>query len=304
MGGRQKVGYSKKKSQAIIFQYFTLSNTLAVRFLRPLSQPFHYFIMIVAVIFAGCMGNTPSKTGSTPDMGTQPPSLLQQSSSAELSRALAVEISRQHRDLQVSITDNRIKVGDSLFLEASITNRIVRTDAIILELNIVASHATLFAGGISDFLVGLGTNDSMAIKTGVASYVTGVFSTILHGLTSEHQPALDFNVNKELWHPVAGTLQVQGAFSGDTALDDLHLIKLLKPLLVNKLSTSTDTTLHWVKVYVSRQADGAIMQECGYDNNPLPEGNEILKRYAESWKVNDFAGQKQFFMLRKCGRHK
>ena len=255
-------------------------------------------------MFAACMGSAPSKTGSTPEVNPQSQLLLQQTSPAEITRALALEISGQHRDLQVSITDGRVKVGDSLFLEASITNRVVHTDAIILELNIVASHATLFAGGISDFLAGPGTNDSMAIKAGVASYVAGVFSTILHGLTSEHQPSLDFNVNKEVWHPVAGTLQVQGAFSGDTTLDDLHLIKLLKPLLVNKLSTSTDTTLHWVKVYVSRQADGSTTQECEYDNNLMPEGNAILKRYAESWKVNGFAGQKQFFMLRKCGRHK
>jgi hypothetical protein len=259
--------------------------------------------MTAPVMFAACTSNTPSKTGSTVE-GASQSSLLQQTSSVETSRALAVEISRQHPDLQVSITDNKIKIGDSLFLEASITNRMVHTDAVMLELNIVASHAILFAGGISDFLAGPGANDSMAIKAGVTSYVAGVFSTILRGLTTEHQPALDFNVNKDLWHPVAGALQVQGAFSKDSTLDDLHFIKMLKPLLVNKLATSTDTTLHWVKVYVSRQPDGSIIQECAYDNNPLPEGNTILKQYAESWKVNGFAGQKQFFMLRKCGKHK
>lgn len=296
--------FLKKSFRRLYFSILHCQNTLTVKFLRPLSRLFSYFIMIVTVMFAACMGSAPSKSGGTSEVNAESQSLFQQTSPEEIAKALALEISGQHRDLQVSTTDGRIKVGDSLFLEASITNRVVHTDAIILELNIVASHATLFAGGISDFLAGSGTNDSMAIKAGVASYVAGVFSTILHGLTSEHQPAQDFNVNKDLWHPVAGTLQVQGAFAGDTTLDDLRFLKLLKPLLVNKLSTSTDTTLHWVKVYVSRQVNGSITQECEYDNNPLPEGNAILKRYAENWKVNDFAGQKQFFMLRKCGRHK
>lgn len=258
-------------------------------------------IMIAVMMFAACADNTPAKTAGTSAETSQ--SLLHQTLSAELSRALSSEISGKYKDLQVSITDNKVKIGDSLSLEASITNRIVHPDAILLELNIVASHPVLFAGGISDFLAGVGTSDTMAIRTGVESYVAGVFTTILHGLVTEHQPALDFTINKELWHPVTGALQLQGAFSKDTTLDDHQIFKLLKPVLANKLATSTDTVLHWVKAYVSKQADGAITGQCEYDNNPFPEGTVLLKRYAEGWNVKGFAGQKQFIMIRRCGKH-
>jgi hypothetical protein len=260
--------------------------------------------MITGVMFSACSNNTPSKSTSTTALLEDQKDIQQQGTPTDISRALSAEILRQFKDLHVSIADEKVKVGDSLFLEANITNKTDHGEVIVLELNIVASHPRVFAGGISDFTAGIGTSDTMAIRTGVHNYVSGVFATILHSLTNEHKPALDFRINKELWHPIAGPLQVQGAFSEDTTADEHHIFKLLKPVLVNKLANSKDTILHWVKVYVSRQEDGSITEECEYDNNPMPEGDALLKKYAASWNVKAFAGEKQFFMLKLCGQHK
>jgi hypothetical protein len=163
-------------------------------------------------------------------------------------------------------------------------------------------HSTYFPQGLDEYLAGIGHDEVEALTNGAQIYVAGVFATILDSLAGQHEPALDLvsATGQPLWHPLLGLLQVQGAWSNQGApeLRAESWWELLKPALLSHL---VPQPFHWLKVYASRQPNGKFIGECKLNNEPWEEGLILVQEQAATWLYpGQFAGQKQFILLRQC----
>ncbi|WP_022824950.1 DUF6348 family protein [Hymenobacter norwichensis] len=190
-----------------------------------------------------------------------------------------------------------------LTLEASVIERTEHPDIIVLGLDMRLRHPEFFPGAIVECLAGIGENDFDAINRGVQNYLHSVLHVVIEALEGCHIPNLDIvsATNEVLWHPLVSELQLQGVWARQIdQTDDHHFLTLLKPYLLQHL---TSQPIQWLKVYASKLPDGEFIGECMLNNEPWQEGLTVIQRDTEAWPTaGDFAGQKQFFVFRQCGR--
>lgn len=190
-----------------------------------------------------------------------------------------------------------------LTLEAKIINHRTFQQGSSFQINFYTSHK-FFQNSIEERLVGVGENDTAALKYGVQSFLSGQFPVIVDAIDLKHLPEMDFDVidgnDKTHWHPLIGDIQLQGELSKkqDSTVSE-KTYSFIKPLLTSKLKKSNQD-FHWFRYYISKMPNGEIIGDCYYDNEPYEEGLEALKRSALMWHTTEFAGQKQFIMLRHC----
>jgi len=170
----------------------------------------------------------------------------------------------------------------------------------ILHLMILTIHPKYFPNGIEENIVGIGTNIKDKVNSVIDNYINTTFLPIIDSFSDSHHPELDFSIiidNKEvLWHPKLGNLTLQGQWIDQPQNEPFF--EIIKDKLKNKL---TSNKLNWLKLYISKRADGTIIGECLFNNEPWEEGLADITEYARSWKMKgDFQGLKQFIMFRKC----
>jgi hypothetical protein len=170
----------------------------------------------------------------------------------------------------------------------------------LMQLNILTVHPVFFKQGIYESLAGIGKTMDKRVNSAVDSYLNSTFSPIIDGFSDTHDQEVDLMVNtnerKILWHPKLGDLLVQGQW------DELPDGKLLFEILKDKVKPMlTDNKFNWLKIYISKRADGTIIGECLFNNQLWNDGLNDITKYAESWTVKgEFMALKQFIMFRKC----
>jgi hypothetical protein len=203
--------------------------------------------------------------------------------------------------LRPTLENNEIHVEPAgLILRTNVFGQTQHPDVLMCTLGVQLSHHIHFPVPIIDCLVSYGTDEFTAVASGAQIYLGGVFATVINALQGRHDPAVDVTVSAgDIWHPIIGELQVQGAWTGQTEeLVHEHLFDLLKPLLLDRFRSGP---FHWLKMYVSRQPNGKIIGDCLFDNQPWAEGLQKLHEEATHWpSKGHFAGQKQFILFRKC----
>jgi Family of unknown function (DUF6348) len=171
---------------------------------------------------------------------------------------------------------------------------------IILHSMILTINPTYFAKGIEENIVGIGTTIEEKVNSVIDNYIETTFLPIMDSFSDSHNPDLDFYTimdSKEvLWHPKLGNLTFQGQW--DYQPQNEPFFEIIKDKLKNKL---TSNKLNWLKLYISKRADGTIIGECLFNNTPWEEGLTDITEYAKSWEMkSDFQGLKQFIMFRRC----
>ncbi|AYL96824.1 DUF6348 family protein [Mucilaginibacter celer] len=169
----------------------------------------------------------------------------------------------------------------------------------VMEVMFLTAHPVYFPKGVIENLAGIGESLGEKMEAAVDNYLTAIFPTVMDGFTDTHDPEFDFYKNEILWHPKLSDLEVQGQRENLPPGDHLfNLIKeKVKPLL-------TDNKFNWLKIYVSKSAEGTIIGECVFNNQLWPEGTEAVIADAELWEVKgDFMALKQFVMFRRCDKY-
>ena len=170
----------------------------------------------------------------------------------------------------------------------------------IMHLMVSASHPKYFPNGIIESVVGAGNSLEDQVNTALNNYINSTFVTIMDSFSDSHNPNLDFmtivNGKEVLWHPKLGTLTVQGQWikcpEGEPFFD------LLKNKIPNQL---TNNKINWLKIYISKRADGEIIGECLFNNAPWETASNEIFNYAKTWEMpGEFKGLKQFIVLRRC----
>ena len=170
----------------------------------------------------------------------------------------------------------------------------------ILPLLMITIHKDHFPKGIETSIIGLGTSIEQKVEFAIDTYISNIFLTILESFKDTHIEEFDFTSTihdrEILWHPKMSDNSFQGTWSETN--DQTNLYTIIEDKIKTKLS---DTKLNWLKLYISRQANGAISGECLLNNEVWEEGYYLLEEYAKSWKDNgEFLGHKQFVMFRRC----
>lgn len=170
----------------------------------------------------------------------------------------------------------------------------------ILHLMILTVHPMYFPNGIEENIVGVGTNIQDKVKSVIDNYINTTFLPIIDSFSDSHNPDLDFSIimnEKEvLWHPKLGNLTLQGQWNDQP--ENEPFFEIIKDKIKGKL---TSNKLNWLKLYISKRADGTIIGECLFNNEPWEEGLADITAFAKSWKLkSDFQGLKQFMVFRKC----
>ncbi len=170
----------------------------------------------------------------------------------------------------------------------------------IIHLMILTIHPVYFPAGIKENIVGFGTTMEEKVNSVIDNYINTTFLPIMDSFSDTHHPDQDFstitNNGEILWHPKLGNLTLQGQW------DELPQNEPLFEIVKDKLKTRlTSNKLNWLKLYISKRADGTIIGECLFNNEPWDEGLAGITEYARSWKMkSDFQALKQFIMFRKC----
>lgn len=170
----------------------------------------------------------------------------------------------------------------------------------IMHLIVSASHLKYFPNGIVESIVGAGYAIEDQINTALDNYINPTFVTIMNSFTDSHDPDLDFitkvNGKEVLWHPKLGTLNAQGKWNKYPEGEPLY--GLLKNEIPNQLTTNK---INWLKIYISKRADGEIIGECLFNNAPWEVASNKIFCYAKTWEMpGEFKGLKQFIMFRRC----
>ncbi|MCW3070777.1 MAG: hypothetical protein JWO44_667 [Bacteroidetes bacterium] len=221
-----------------------------------------------------------------------------------LNQKLLERINIEYPGLDFKLTGDEITAPNGISIKTKIINHRVFEGSESFQVHFFTSHNRLFKKAIEERLAGLGENDATALTNGVESYLAGQFPVILTCIDMKHSPETDFDITDDSgtahWHSIMGNIQVQGSLSNnpDSLIYD-KTYSYVKPVLTERLKNSTED-FHWFRYYISR-SNGEIIGDCYYDNEPCDEGLQSLKKYVSTWTFNEFAGQKQFIMLRKCG---
>ncbi|OOQ61588.1 DUF6348 family protein [Mucilaginibacter pedocola] len=173
----------------------------------------------------------------------------------------------------------------------------------LMQLMVAASHAKYYPKGIIEELMGIGQTLEAQILSGVNSYINSTFLTVMDGFADSHQPEFDFlasiNNHEVLQHPKLGNLIMQGKWE-ETPQGE-PLFDLLKDIVKTNL---TRNKINWLKIYISKRADGTIIGECTFNNDPWDEATDIIYNYAESWSMpGEFKALKQFILFRRCDKY-
>ncbi|WP_121809261.1 DUF6348 family protein [Mucilaginibacter kameinonensis] len=170
----------------------------------------------------------------------------------------------------------------------------------IMQVNVLKIHPVYFPKGIYECLVGFGETIDKRINSALDNYLDSTFSPIMAGFSDTHDPDVDLLIttnNREvLWHPKLGDLMVQGQW--EEMPDGKCLFEILrekiKPLLTNN-------KFNWLKIYISKNADGAIIGECVFNNQLWNDALDDITQLAEAWIMKgEFKALKQFIMFRRC----
>ncbi|WP_310587011.1 DUF6348 family protein [Emticicia sp. TH156] len=159
----------------------------------------------------------------------------------------------------------------------------------VMQLMILTIHHAYFPDGIEENIVGVGTNIKDKVSSVLDNYINTTFLPIIASLSNRHNPEFNFSViadeGKEvLWHTTLGNVRLQGEWIDQNQNESFF--EIVKDKIKNRLSSDK---INWLKVYVSKRADGTIIGECLLNNIPWEEVWADLKKYAESWEMkSDF----------------
>jgi hypothetical protein len=170
----------------------------------------------------------------------------------------------------------------------------------VLHLMTMAMHPRYFPDGIEEHIAGIGT--SLADKAAMVldNYINTTFRPIMASFSDSHDAQLDFTTSHSgrdiLWHPNPGLLAFQGRWQQPHGGPTLY--EVIEKAVPSRLR---DAKFNWLKLYVSKTEDGAVIGECNLNNEAWDEGLDLITRYAESWETaSEFLGMKQFVMFRRC----
>jgi hypothetical protein len=213
------------------------------------------------------------------------------------------QLKNKYPEFNFRLEGKKMISANGLTVEAKIINHKTFPQGESFQINFYTYHKFLQTS-IEERLSGIGENSTAALQYGIRSFLSGQFPVIIDGIDLKHSPEMDFDVidknEKAHWHPIIGDIQLQGELSRkqDSAIYE-NTYSFIKPLLISNLKQSNHD-FHWIRYYISKMPDGEIIGDCYYDNEPFDEGLEALKKFALTWGTTEFAGQKQFIMLRHC----
>jgi hypothetical protein len=187
-------------------------------------------------------------------------------------------------------------------LETNVLDLTHHPNALVGGFAVRLSHPDYFPKGMIECLAGIGQDEATAATAAARIYSEGVLATVLEAFEGRHDAALDIvsPYDGAVWHPILSLLHVQGAWTARRqALTEEYFFEQLKPLLLEQLQPQP---FHWVKVYASRQRNKTFIGECQLDNEPWEAGLHLLETITAAWPSDwEFAAQKQFILLRRCG---
>jgi hypothetical protein len=216
---------------------------------------------------------------------------------------LLTAIQQQLPTSRAALTDQGIVLGAvQMLLETKVLELTRHPNALVGGFAVRLSQSTYIPQGIMECLAGIGKDEATAAAAAAKIYSEGVLATVLEAFEGRHNAALDIvsPYDKAVWHPILSVLHVQGEWAmRSQELVEEYFFEQLKPLLLEHLQPQP---FHWVKVYASQRRNAAFIGECQLDNEPWETGLHLLESIAATWPNEwEFAAQKQFILLRRCG---
>ena len=222
-----------------------------------------------------------------------------------LTNKLLEGLSEKYSALNFKIIDKKLVSVNGVCIDFKIARHNKFQSAESFQIDFLTTFKDYFKNGIEERLAGIGENDTSAITYGVLSFLNGQFQTIIEGISLKHLPDPTSDITssdgKTHWHTIVGDIQLQGKLSNiSDSLIYEKTFNLLKPQFFEKLKNSNER-YHWLRYYISKNAKNEIIGDCYFDNNAFERGHIVLENYAESWTTeNNYLGQKQFILFRKC----
>lgn len=213
-----------------------------------------------------------------------------------LLQVLAKRLMAQGYMINISATANELTVSGALDIATSIIES-PDYHPNLIHLLVITKNKDYFPEGIVENIVGVGTTLDEKVETVLDNYLATTFPAIADSFLDGHDPEIDFNdFEGVLWHPRPGALSLQGQWEVEPAGEPIF--ELLKEQLANNIP---ERKINWLKVYVARYQDNAIIAECLLNNEVWAEGTHLVRQYAASWpQQGTFLGQKQFMAFRRC----
>jgi hypothetical protein len=260
-------------------------------------------IILLIILIIGLAGLAFYFYSSRQNAEVSEPQTTKLSNEDFLNKEFLSQLRIKYPELNFKSDGKKIVSGNGLTVEAKIINHKTFPQGESFQINFYTSHK-FFQNSIEERLSGIGKNDTTALQYGIQSFLSGQFPVIIDGIDLKHSSAMDFDVigrnENAHWHPLIGDIQLQGELSkrqDSTVYEKTY--SFIKPLLTSKLKESNQD-FHWFRYYISKMPNGEIIGDCYYDNEPFDEGLEVLKKFALTWGTTEFAGQKQFIILRHC----
>ncbi len=164
---------------------------------------------------------------------------------------------------------------------------------------LIVIHHDYFPKGISSDIVGFGDTLEQKIESTIETYLNTLLEPIIDSLSDNQSNQFDFKSNstdREIaWHTKIGDSLFKGNWDETTNLPDLYSI-----LEVSAKNNLVDQKLNWLELEICKNLTGEVHSSCLLNGKWWNEGQELLKKYVESWKDKEgFLKQQQFVVFRQ-----
>lgn len=208
----------------------------------------------------------------------------------------------QNMNLEVSEDKEAILIPEfDVTIKAAIRNKDQQGNNYLVEIEFFVYNKEFGEEGIYESFAGIGKDSfEEAVSSCVDIFIKTLLNVVIDALKDNHSSILDIETNKRsiarTWHSYIGALQSQG-FASASGLGNNLYFNLLKDQIAKRLN---NLRYYWIKILVTRQANGAARYQCLLNNKPFLEAERILDEYVQGLPAdNSIMLEMQYIIIRQ-----
>jgi len=157
---------------------------------------------------------------------------------------------------------------------------------------------SMYSKKLDKYFREVSTGMGQDVKTAIGMSTTSFLFSFMEGLYHVYKKVnpikmnTNFGGNKHDWNVYLSNITGMGNYENEKTTPTIYW-ELIKDEIKKRLGNQK---MVYVKVYAAKYP-GNVIGEVRFDDKAIPELSEMVEKFAEKWKTNEYVTQKQFFFI-------